>query len=495
LTEVVVNSNFKNALHAILDFCAPSFRLTGTGYELLWQQERRLRDSQFLRKAVIVLGIGFLIQYLTVDMNVNLQPVEFWFSYRFSFVFCMISIFVLLRNSEGIRWNIGRWLFAFAGFSAALLQAYGTVLEPKTPLVFSVLICAGAAALTPGSGVFALCLYLTASFLQFQIFAPLRVNSPDLAAQIFSLNVVGLALLVIIKAAQIGHIQKFLTEMREIERQKQIISLQTDLVSQLRSFLPKVIFERINGYKKTYRTSFEYATQEILRPRTAEIACLWSDIRGFTKASSTESEYVQNIAAPNLRHLTDLSESFGAIPRIIGDLLLCYYDEKDANVAVMNSLKTATEIIKATEKWNDFHGSEKSLDRVVLLAWGTALVGNVGGSASSREITALGPCVNQLARLDEAIGQMFRREDRSLSCQIVATPEFISRAKSLGFSFDVAEVDFSASKIAVRDFPEMTKVFVVKSFVHPQVGLEFTSVGSKETQLNVSDPSNLRSAV
>lgn len=472
MTDSTPKSKMQSLIQGFLDFCFPSFRLAGTGYELLWREEKRRRDAQIFRITALMATLGFVIQFLSVDLPVGLTPKAFWAGYRLGVAGAFLIAAMVLRSPTSTRLAVGRWLCIVAGWIAAVLQAYGTVLAPKTPIVFSVFLCTAAAVVPPASGLFALSTFLMMAVAQFVVLSPLREASFDLSAQLVSLYVAGLAVLMITKASQIGQVQKFLDDMRELERQKQIISLQTDLVSQLRSFLPKVVFDRITLYKKSFRTSFEYATQEILRPKTRDVACLWSDIRGFTRASSTETQYVQEVAAPNIRHLTDLSEANNAIPRIIGDLLLCYYDEQEATTAIMNSLRTATEIIAATQRWNEFHGVEKSLDRVILLSWGNALVGNVGGSASSREITALGPCVNQLARLDEAVGHMFRSGDRFLRGKIVATISFVEKARSLGIAIESSTIDLVERGITVRDFPEITQVFVIDSFQFVRQGLE-----------------------
>jgi len=450
-------SESRGRLESFVELLMPSVLLTGSGYEAVWQAQKRIRDARILTYSCVIAAIAFVVQLAVVDLQIPLNPTEFWVEFRLGTAGALLAIATVLFFTRSRFVTTLKVLFAATAVATALLQAQGMVFEPGVPLIFAIILGAAVGIVTPIGIIPGLLLTVVTALGQRHILAERMAESADFAAQFGSMYLAAIAILFVTKIMQAGQVTRFLADMREIERQRQVIALQSDLVNQLRSFLPRVVFERINHYKRQFRTTFEYATQEILRPRSVDVACIWSDIRHFTH-SSRDLGYIDHKAGPNLRHLTEISESCGAIPRVIGDLLLCIFDYPEATTSILQSLTNADSLREANSTHNQLGAPDERIDRVFILSFGRAVVGNVGGSSGSREITALGPSVNQLARLDEAIGNMFRHGDEQLRNEIIATTEFVTKARSLGFIIDTARIDLQAMGVSVRDFPEITSV-------------------------------------
>lgn len=466
--------------------------LTGSGYEAVWLEQKRRRDSRTIFYAALVSGVGFILQYILVDLRIPMLPAWYWLSYRGSIAFAMLSIAIVSFVMPDGRRSWARPCFALVGIVAACMQAYGMTLMPEVPLIFAVIIGGFVAAVLPVGLIPSLSLVGGIAFVQFQILVSMLSRSPDFIAQFGSLYLVTAGVVFAVKSGNAAHVSRFLHDMREIERQRQMISLQTDLATQLRSFLPKVVFERISNYKRNFRTTFEYATQEILRPRSVDVVCIWSDIRGFTQ-SSCDTRYVEQLAGPNLRHMTDISESCGAIPRLIGDLLLCIFDYPQITTSFINSLRNAEQLRAANRQRNLLSPPHERVDRVFILSFGRAVVGNVGGSSGSREITALGPCVNQLARIDEAIGEIFRRGHYDLRDDILATTDFVHKGKALGFEFEFDEVDLRQRGVTVRDFPDLHSIVRIRSWSFGSEATDFETMQDESEEDKV--PVNVFEAI
>src|SRR5262245_7184244 len=71
-------------LDKLLSWVFPSLSLKGTPWYQLWLAKER---SEFLLLARVVygiVGIAYIAHYVFFDRVMNLQPIEFWFRFRFS---------------------------------------------------------------------------------------------------------------------------------------------------------------------------------------------------------------------------------------------------------------------------------------------------------------------------------------------------------------------------------------------------------------------------
>ena len=146
--------------------------------------------------------------------------------------------------------------------------------------------------------------------------------------------------------------------------------------------------------------SITEAVDEVMRLRETEIVAIWSDIRGFTEGSKDLIGYIKESAIPNIRHMTTIASANRGIPRIVGDLILTYFDFGSRGEKVRSALNVASKIIDENKRLNKKHQSQKPISRQILVSFGEAITGNVGGALETREITALGSPINILSRVD-----------------------------------------------------------------------------------------------
>src|SRR5262249_43308259 len=135
---------------------------------------------------------------------------------------------------------------------------------------------------------------------------------------------------------------------------------------------------------------------EALRPKLETVACLYSDIRRFTQQSKDLSGFLLRSALPNIRYCTDVVESCGGIPRLIGDLIFAYFDGENPEASLLAAMRAGFSLVEINEELNRAATSGFEVHRFVVLSYGEAMVGNIGAQYGSREITALGPPVNIL---------------------------------------------------------------------------------------------------
>ena len=92
------------------------------------------------------------------------------------------------------------------------------------------------------------------------------------------------------------------------------------------------------------------ATDEVLRPRNKMISCLFTDIRNFTNSSKDLDKYLSRAAIPNIKLITSIADRNGGISRVIGDLVLAYYDDYDEDKNIQDSFSAAVSICIENKK-------------------------------------------------------------------------------------------------------------------------------------------------
>ena len=102
-----------------------------------------------------------------------------------------------------------------------------------------------------------------------------------------------------------------------------------------------------------------------------------------------------------------------------------------------------------------------NIRRYILISSGNAIVGNIGGMDSSIEITALGPPVNFLSRLDDATkAESFSAvlNNRDLLIGRSAREELAIVTTDLKFE----KIELDDIGVSIRDFPEEKVVYRLK---------------------------------
>ncbi|RZA26975.1 MAG: hypothetical protein EOP10_01830 [Proteobacteria bacterium] len=170
------------------------------------------------------------------------------------------------------------------------------------------------------------------------------------------------------------------------------------MVNQTKAFLARELFNRIQLLVSKNGFTFSQATHEVLRPEEKYVACLYSDIRKFTK-SSRDEKFVKDGAIPNIIRLTQVAEEFRGIPRNIGDLLFVYFDFEYPLSSLYAALCSALTMVRKNADFNRLYPASH-VTRHIIVTFGQASVGNIGGISSAREVTVLGSPANKSNRID-----------------------------------------------------------------------------------------------
>jgi class 3 adenylate cyclase len=246
-------------------------------------------------------------------------------------------------------------------------------------------------------------------------------------------------------------VKYFLLTQGNLEAQQKNIELRIEFSERIKFFVPKQIAKRMEGGLRTGDVSSIASIYEVLEPKRKHVACLFSDIRGFTGSSKELDLYVKDLAIPNIQSCTDAIENFGGIPRKIGDLVFAYFDHTPHNHNLLRAILAGLEISIANTRVNV--NSRYMIKRYILISCGEAIVGNIGGLDSSVEITALGTPVNILSRLDEATKHPAVQELIS-SSDIILTEQAFESLPAVLREIDFTRIELAKLGVRIRDFEE-----------------------------------------
>jgi class 3 adenylate cyclase len=286
--------------------------------------------------------------------------------------------------------------------------------------------------------------------------APLLVSSGVPLSSVVSTGFVSLIILMVIRTSHIADIKNFVLNQENVAAQKQIIELNIEFADRVRAFIPKVIARRLEEHVNKNRLTVLQAAVEVLKARRTNVACLFSDIRGYTQGSKDLEAFVTKSVLPEMKACSDLVEEYEGIPRKIGDLIFAYFDDDSLTKNVLHALVAGMEIARKNQDMNATV-TQSEIRRYILISSGEAIVGNLGGLDSSIEITALGSPVNFLSRLDDLtkspeISQILNSGD------LVVCNETMTIIREIGIHLDAQIIDLEQLGLTIRDFPETQKV-------------------------------------
>jgi class 3 adenylate cyclase len=266
----------------------------------------------------------------------------------------------------------------------------------------------------------------------------------------------------VFRSGYVADIRNFLLNQENIAAQRKIIELNIEFTDRVRAFIPKVIADRLEAFVERERMTVLQASVEVLRPRKCDVACLFSDIRGFTQSSKERlEEFVDRSVIPEVKTCSDTVERRLGIPRKIGDLVFVYWDDPSVVKNALRAVISGMEIARTNEDMNATV-SRVSIRRYILISTGDAIVGNIGGLDSSIEITALGTPVNFLSRLDEAtkhpaVATFLQPND------ILVCARTMGILRHAGSDVEASAIDLRAQGVSIRDFPEAGVVYSIKA--------------------------------
>ncbi|MEM7099295.1 MAG: hypothetical protein AAF541_13615 [Pseudomonadota bacterium] len=443
-------------LQKLFEYLWPELILKGTPWYDAWYLEHSRQFANRGKIFFVLVAVGYVGHYYYVDIPNNKEPIESWFFFRMSMAGLSLSTAAVLFSDAFVASRFVKWPAILFCIAACVTQGYVPVYFPEAPWFYPYLF------------LFTSVLVLSTSPIKSLIFAiptivlfyPALLDSGAPGYQLASASVVSVIVILGIRGSYISEIRTYaLTRERDAFREE-VIQLGKEYESRLKSFIPRVIAERLENLIENTKLSVLEATLNVLTPKKQVVACLWSDIRGFTQGSRDIDRFLADSVLPEVKLCSDAVENHEGIPRKIGDLIFAYFDGDDKHINLLRSILAGFAL---SELNKDMNATVSTMDvnRFILISVGEALVGNVGGMNSGVEITALGPPVNFLARLDDAtkapgLAKHLKPGDILLCADSAKT------LNELDLGIDCFRVCLKREKVEIRDFPEAKEVFVLR---------------------------------
>ena len=439
----------------LLQLLFPKAIIQGTSWEQAWEEEQReifVRNASFFFPTAAIVYIGHFFLY---DLLTGLEPIEYWFAFRMIAALICLGCY-LFYKTDHVKSRFYKVPVVFAAIVLCYSQARVTVYHDDVPYLFCFVFVFLAVMVLRSSPLNSALLAAVLLALQF----PSLIEAEVSLRMTLSGSMVTLLTCAAIRTAYTSEVENFLLVQERDQSKEQIISMTQEFSNRIRSFIPKVIANRLQDAVDSRGMSVLEASVEVLRPQNKEIACLFSDIRGFTQGSKDLDAFIGNSVLPEVKACSDAIEDYEGIPRKIGDLVFAYFDDQNMDRNVVRAVLSGLKIAKSNLDINETV-SKQEIRRYILVASGEAIVGNIGGVDSAVEITALGSSVNFLARLDDAtkdpkLSGILQPGDLVLSAE---TKTILSRYTCEEFFL---KVDLRSLKIAIRDFPEVRDIFVLR---------------------------------
>lgn len=424
----------------------PMLLVSGSKWESKWRSQEMQSFVLLARIIFPLISIVYILHYYFYDIPMGLEPTERWMKFRFS-----IASVALLTFLYYLFFPIGPKFFrlpaVFTLWLVCVAQGLAMVWYGQETWVFGFILVASFAIILKMSplGSVGFCLFAIGSLIPFYVFAGLDV--PDIVTG----SMVTITIALLARSSSLSDVENFLLTQQNADAQARIAELRGELADRMRAFVPKEIANRVDSSVSIERRSVIDAYIEVLQPIRKDVSCIFSDIRGFTKNSEELDDFIGTSVFPELKACSNAVEDQHGIPRKVGDLIFAYFDSPDPKLNASRALATAFEIARINRDFNQT-ASTKQIKRYILISSGQAIVGNIGGFDSSIEITALGPPVNYLSRLDEA-SKVERLACRLQTGDIVLSHDFFEKCvDSLQISWET--IDLQEIGIVIRDFPK-----------------------------------------
>ena len=435
----------------VLSYLVPEILITDQAWKEKWdvrQKENYLRYAGFF---FLAMGVGQVANYFFFDVPMDLQPAEFWLQYRASMAvmcglctayylspltklraykvpaFIASSIMCYTQAYVSIWYSSDAWIFFYIFVMVTMIAM---ALNVVWSLLYTLVICLAGAPVIQEAGIV-----------------------PEYTT---SATIVALVVTAIVRRSALSDVRNFLLSEENLAQQTRIADISAEFAGRIQSFIPRVIASRMSKLLDGGMSVVE-ASIEALKARKKNVACLFTDIRGFTQGSKELDQFIVESVMPEVTACSNAIEDLSGIPRKVGDLIFAYFDDDSMHLNVLRAIVAGVEVGKLNETMN-LSASQKQINRYILISAGEAMVGNFGGLDSSIEITALGTPVNFLSRVDDftkepSVAQLLQSGDLILS----------ENAKGLMDSLDLnlpfEHIDLDTLNLSIRDFPEVRSLF------------------------------------
>ncbi len=434
----------------------PALILETTPWYTTWVEQER-NESVFLWRLFFpIVAMVYVGHYFLFDHPMGLQPEVLWFRFRMSIAalcFATTLCYFLPSFYRGEHYRIPAavmlWLLCYT-------QARTIVWYEQSQYLYAFVFVVASAMLLRTSMLKSILFGGIALASQWSSFEQSGIPRPTVISGIIAT----LAFILVTRSKYLGDVRFFLASQQNIDAQRRMIEMNIEFTDRIRAFLPREISARLTQRLSDNRHTVLQAVDEILRPTQRSVACIFSDIRGFTQATKESKSFVADGVIPNIRKCNAVIEKYHGIPRKIGDLIFAYYDDANPYINLIHCISSGLEIAEANKRFNDHQRPETRIRRHVLIANGDAVIGNLGGYDSSIEITALGSPVNLLSRIDE-ITKLRQFNETVDEGNLVLCPTTARLLGHLVLGCTMVPLELSELGARIRDFEEMTTIWLL----------------------------------
>ena len=443
-------------LRRLLEYIWPELILKSTPWFEPWSKGHKKQFADRSKIFFTLVGLTYVGHYFLVDIPNNKEPIEAWLLFRMTMAAlagACVAIYFSKRFAES---KFVKWPAIVAMAAGCITQAFVPVYFAEAPWFYPYLF------------VFASVLVLSTSPAKSLMFAvpimltyyyPLGIAGVP-SYQQTSAMVVCAVVIFVVRSSYISDIRNYLLTQERDQYRSEIIELGKEFEVRLKSFIPRVISERLENLIDNSKMTVIEATLDVLSPKKRHVACLWSDIRGFTQGSKDLDDFLVDSVLPEVKVCSDAIEKHEGIPRKIGDLIFAYFDCPHKELNLVRSLLSGFELSEINKDMNETVSSV-NVRRYILISSGEALVGNLGGMNSGVEITALGSPVNFLARLDDATKSPGLAKHLEPG-DILLCPASAQLLSKIDSELSSLRVCLRSESVEIRDFPEVSEVFVLR---------------------------------
>ena len=435
----------------------PKLLLEGTAWEAQWDAKERDSFIKVARLFFAAVATGYVCHYFFYDRPMDLQPPERWIWFRVSLAGLSVLALIYYCSSFAYSNRYYRLPAIITTIVMPVSQAYVALWIGAEAWVFCFLMIIASSMILRLSALAsllyaAICIALATPIL---IRAGLPIND------VISGTIVTLGMISVIRSSYLSDIQNFILNQKDLENQRQILDLNSEFMKRLKAFIPRVIAGRLEKAIEERGQSVLEASVNVLNAQQRDVACLFSDIRGFTQGSKDLDSFINRSVIPEVKICSDSVEKYNGIPRKVGDLIFAYFDDESVRLNLFRALAAALDISRHNHDLNATSAG-KHISRYVLISCGPAIVGNLGGMNSSVEITALGSPVNLLSRIDELtkdpkFGKYLELGD-ILMCE--RSKQLIDEIlEESEFKFITHKIDIKSLGLEIRDFPEVASIY------------------------------------
>ncbi len=434
----------------------PTLLLQNTPWFETWIQQERSENILLWRWMFLLVAIVYIGHYYLFDLPMALRPTDLWFWFRMSIASLAIAASLCYCIPTLCHSRYYRLPAVALLWTLCFTQARTIVWYDQSQYLYAFMFVVLSTMLLRSSMAMSLVFAVITLGTQWPAYLESELSKPT----VYSGMVATLVFISITRAKYLGDIRFFLASQQNIDAQRRMIEMNIEFTDRIRAFLPREISNRLSKRLSDNRSTVLQAVDDVLRPAHRTVACLFSDIRGFTQSTKSSDVFLGEGVIPNVRRCNSVVEKYHGIPRKIGDLIFAYYDDDNPYVNLIHCLASGFEIAEANRSFNEAQRAETRIHRYVLISNGDAIVGNLGGYDSSIEITALGSPVNLLSRIDEvtklpAFKAVVRETD------LVICPRTAQLLSHLALGCDVMRLALSDVGGSIRDFEEMNALWLL----------------------------------